>query len=408
MAKRKAICPACGRQLIVPAKCEDCFVRCGICHHKFRLPKLSSVTDDLVATWLNMPALDDEAEDEQEEAAAAVGQPSEGAAVGSHASSGSAAGPTEESPPAPARRQEDMPSRMKRGKEVTGGSDIEVIALDPKGVVFEFPASRLMKTAFRMALPRECVRCRTRSHLSPFPVVYQANMDLSGEWSLESEYTAGQHYFSEAELKKLGDEELLERLPQVPNVPFPATLPMPYWICDMCTSEGMISGKIDPERDGGKCRLFLRNLCVAEGFLISAGGRNTPAQKKLLEQILHLKDNPWECMPNAVQNRIRKWFRPQENEAFVAYVPDRKHTRIEDGQAGLLVSDRRLIFHTSLNHREVKADEPVNLQLAMDGEKGELKVSTSHWNVTHMTVDRDGVAKLRRALWKAKFNAEWQ
>ncbi len=52
MRARQILCPSCGMLLDVPPGKSDCFVRCGGCQHRFRLPKRIAVTEDAIADWI--------------------------------------------------------------------------------------------------------------------------------------------------------------------------------------------------------------------------------------------------------------------------------------------------------------------------------------------------------------------
>ncbi len=76
--------------------------------------------------------------------------------------------------------------------------------------------------------------------------------------------------------------------------------------------------------------------------------------------------------------------------------------------AGLLLSTRRLIYHTQFRHREAAQSEPVELHLAMAGDIGNLRPKTPSWRVEHLRVDREGLARLRRSLALGKYKAAWR
>ena len=120
------------------------------------------------------------------------------------------------------------------------------------------------------------------------------------------------------------------------------------------------------------------------------------------------KDNPWDMVPESVKHRLEQWFHPEDNERFLRYIPDRDHNRTEDGMAGLIVSNKRMIFHSQRRHMENKADEPLQLLLAMTRDAGELEINTPTWQIKRMKVDREGIRELRRALTMGKFRVSWK
>jgi len=355
-----------------------------MCHHRFRLPKGIAVTDEAIAEWLWQGR-------EREEDESRVRAPTTEVSGAAEKRAFQGAGSSGETQVLPVLTEQ-----------------IRLIRADSKGALFEFPVARLKDADFRCAMPRRCIRCGTRSHLAAHVIIYAPR--LVDSFSLESEHSAGELVISSERLGHLDGQSLLDALPEVPNVPEPAKLPMPYWICDMCTGKGMISGQIqiDPAGGGrGLCRLFIRNLRRAEEFLIRAGGRDTHDHSELRRRITASAENPWDNLPEVVQHRLGTWYNPAPGERFVAYVPDRDLARTEDGMSGLVVSNMRLIYHTRLRHRESKISESLKLQLSMSASRGRLRIKSPSWQIKSFTIDRDGVSRLRRALTAAKFNAVW-
>lgn len=374
MPSRKVTCPSCGARLGVPENIGDRLVRCGRCEHKFQPPRRLEVMTDAVVEWLS--------EDE-------------------------APGPDERPPEAarrPAASKEPSPSTAQ--VDLAKAADILMTRCDRAGALIEFPADLLNEVQFRAALPRRCLQCGTRTHLEAHVIIYSPA--LVDSVSLEAEHEAGKMVMSVDEVKNLTVEQLLERLPHVPNVPAPGNLPMPYWLCDMCSEAGAISGQIEVNAEGqGHCHLLIGNLWRAEEFLSAIGARRTHCYQELSRRIAETAEKPWDMLSLVVKNRIQQWFKPAGEEQFIAYVPDRDHTRTEDGMSGIIVSSTRLLFHHKMRHREVEGSQPVEMQLSMSKTKGVLGVRASNWDAT-LTVDGDGILNLRRALAKGKFRATWR
>jgi len=373
-------CPSCGAKLSVPNDNVKRHVRCGRCKHKFALASQpETVLENVVASWLS-----DEEEPE----------------------------PTGESPAA-----EDLAGResMLLGPEETGQAepsparkgDIRIVKIE-RGVLFEFPTERLLDPAFRAAFPRQCVSCEARSHLRAHVVIFAAQL-VQDSISMEAEHSAGALVLSNQEVQGLSNQEVLDRLHRVPNVPHPGDLPMPYWICDMCSGSGQVSGQIQVSRETGRgrCRLYIRNNHRALEFMVAAGGEGAEGYSQLKERVEQTVQHPWNNLPEVVQHRIQQWYKPERAEEFIAYVPDRDHVRTEDGVAGVLITNHRLMYHTPRRHREITIKESVELRSSTGHGRGSISITTSGWSIRQMTVDRDGLTRMRRALTLSKFQAVW-
>lgn len=285
---------------------------------------------------------------------------------------------------------------------------MRIVKVDRKGVLLEFPVDRLSAPAFRCAMPRRCLKCGTEKHLCPHVIIYSAHMVDS--ISLEAEHLAGALTLTNSQVSQLSPEELLSQLPDVPNVPPPANRPMPYWLCDMCSSAGIISGQVEINSATGEgfCRLEIRNYRRAAEFLTAVGAAGTDGYDELVKLISESTENPWELVPLAVQHRLQQWFRPESDEHFLAYVPDRDRARTEDGMGGVLISSHRLIHHTDMRHHEIAVGKPLRLVVSTHGKDRRLAIDAKAWHVSNMAVDHDGLRLLRRALTLGGYQVTWQ
>jgi hypothetical protein len=378
MADRKIQCPSCGAHLFLPEGMTRRVAKCGQCKQKFWLPRPEAVSEEQVAGWL----------DRQEQDEAVSGPP-----------------PEEYPHPVPADHP-DHAAHQTLSAFAALDRDMRLISCDSGGALLEFPAQRLTEKPFRCAMPRICVQCGGRSHLEVHVIIYSGV--LKDSVSLEAEHAAGTLVLRSDEVKDLSIQDVLERLPRVPNVPAPADLPMPYWLCDQCSSSKTISGQLQINRDTGEgwCRLLIRNLRRAEEFLDAVGARGSHPFHEIARHVAEMGDNPWDSLPLVVQHRLQQWFKAAAGERFLAYVPDRDHARTEDGMFGLAVSDRRLIHHMPLRHWESEVSRPLDLVLSAGKKKGQLVVTIAAWKCP-IQVDGDGIAKLRRALTIGKFRANW-
>ncbi len=373
MLARQILCPECGTLLDVPPGKADCFVRCGNCQHRFRLPRRIAVTDDAIASWLG------EGLSEVEKIHAAERQ---------------------------LKEHEKAASSDRTAVLPAISNAIRLVKSDASGALFEFPGSRLSETAFRCAMPRRCLRCGGRNNLQAHVIIYSAHL-VSASYE-ESEAISGELVVKDEAVSRLSNEDMLARLPNVPNVPKPADQPMPYWLCDMCSSRGLISGQIRTSSKGvGLCRLWIGNLRRAEEFLVAAGGDDAPGHAELRHRIAATVDNPWQVLSTAAQNRLQQWYRPQPGEHFIAYIPDCDRARSEEGLAGIVVTNRRVVYHTLSRHKEVTLGEKLELQEEVDRGRQLVQMKCPSWDVKHVAIGRDGLVKLKNALTQARFRAIW-
>ncbi|MCD4699079.1 MAG: hypothetical protein K8R91_00700, partial [Phycisphaerae bacterium] len=335
----------------------------------FRLPDEVAVPEDTIFGWLHRSE-----EDEDKRASTLV--PLSGAAA----------------------RKADEARRNK----------IRLVSLDRGGAIFEFPAEFLRQTKFRCTIPRVCIHCLGRAHLSAHLIIFAPQ--LRDSISLEAEHHAGKLTIPQERLGGLSGEELLQHLPEIPNAPAPANLPMPYWVCDLCSGTGAISGQIKVNQASGRghCRLFVRNLRVAASFFAAVTGTDNRDFARFVEFAKRAKADRWDAMPTVIRHRLEQWFKPAEEERFLAYVPDRNRARTEDGMAGVIISTNRLIYRRPPVHQEISLDKPVTFQIRTSRGKEIVTISADGFKSRPIMLDRKGEVTLREALSEGCFSVIWR
>ncbi len=377
MPDKRVKCPRCDKTLGLPADFTEGKIRCPACRGVFRVrrSKKKISLDETVAGWL----MDDSAKPASAERAAP------------------AAPQATEAPPA--RTAPAQPATCPR-----------LVAVDRSGALFEFPAAFLRSPQFRCSIPRACIHCTARTHLAAHVVIFTPQ--LRDSISLEAEHAAGRLSLPQDKIGSAQGVAVLQLLPEVPGVPPPGNLPMPYWVCDMCRGEGWISGQIQVNTATGQgfCRLRMRNLKIALGFFGNAGGEGCEDYERLKHFVEHTEQDPWDALPTVVRHRVEQWFRPnaKEGEQFLAYVPDRAFVRTEDGMNGLVISNRRLVYHHPPRHQECPRQTELTIQLRIAEGKEIVSIEAAGFKKRSVTLDRGGMMLFRRALSKGGFKAKWR
>jgi hypothetical protein len=226
---------------------------------------------------------------------------------------------------------------------------------------------------------------------------------------LENEHKAGLLTIPQDRIGHLAGAEMLAELPEVPNVPPPGNLPMPYWVCDLCSGAGAISGQIQVNSETGRgiCRLRIRNLKLARRFFENVGGKSTPDYARFSEFLDRIEDDRWATMPSVVRHRLEQWFRPRQGERFLGYVPDRARRRSEDGMSGLVISDQRLVYHRPPLHYDVPLGTDLALKVHLRNGREVVEIEAPQLKQRSITLDRGGLMTFRRSLSEGGFNAKW-
>ena len=294
------------------------------------------------------------------------------------------------------------------GPYKTGVDGVVLIEAGRKGARFKIDAYALKDVAVRSAMPRRCLRCGSKSHVRPHPIIFSHSLRDSA--TVETEFAGEQPPLTEQEATTLPIPEVLERMGEIARIPAPANLPFVYWICDMCTPNDMVLARneISSETHQGHVQLQIARLWRAEEFVHGLGGKESDAYGVITEAIEHHIESPWDQLPGVVQQRLRQWYTPRSKEKFVAFVPIHTRLRAESGMAGVIISTQRMIYHHSMRHRDCEKDESITLTFARQEGQLRLSVEGNGWSLKNLHIDQAGLESLRRALLSEKFNAVWK
>ncbi|NLF29580.1 MAG: hypothetical protein GX591_01690 [Planctomycetes bacterium] len=312
-----------------------------MCGHDFviKAPSL----DDTVLDWLNDEIPDD---------APAQAAPVRASATVAQGRSAAA--------PAPVSAGAPMP--VEAATVVEAG--LRLSHTDALGAFVLFPPSMLNDSAFRSSMPRCCLGCGSKSHLRVHVVRWQSIYNSADRSQRREDDKPVPATVGAENLIDLPDDKLLAALPVQPNVPNPYNLPFPYYICGRCSPVGAIMTHVRQDAQGNEvCEIGISSLKRAAQFLARNLGRDHEDFKRLYEEIQRGQGDSWSALPLAVRNRIDKWFRAAEGERFVCYLRDSDFAKAESGLGGLVITDRRVVFHKFACHREFPIAEPMEIQV---------------------------------------------
>ena len=340
-------CPACHVRLRVPDEFVNKRARCKRCGQSFviALPSL----EDSVVEWLH------------EGDAEAVGPGSAQTMPMWFPPQTQASSTAPTAPATPATPAGGPPRQHAARSAGSRGPAIRLSHVDALGAFFLFPPSLLAEPAFRTSMPRCCLCCGVTHSLAIHLVVWTSKLTDRQRAEVG---TSGIHGSIRAEdLLHLSEAELLARLPHVPSMPPPFDLPMPYFICNRCTMTGAVMTHVQPTSNGGQeCELGIASLKRAAEFLAHNVGRKHADYKTLLEKVNRLKNDPWQTLPLSLRHRIENWFKPAEGERFICYIRDNDYAKAEAGMGGLVLSDRRMVYHKFSSRKEMDLTGPLELR----------------------------------------------
>jgi hypothetical protein len=118
---------------------------------------------------------------------------------------------------------------------------------------------------------------------------------------------------------------------------------------------------------------------VAQDLVRAWCSEDCPAYGQIRQALRESRGDTWRGLPLAVRSRVRQWYQPLEGEQFLGYVPDGDFAKTEAGQAGMVLTNKRLICRKYASLVELPLSEELvvhvhtkdgQLQLNISGKSG--------------------------------------
>jgi hypothetical protein len=116
------------------------------------------------------------------------------------------------------------------------------------------------------------------------------------------------------------------------------------------------------------CELGISSLAAAERFARRACGPETQAVARIRKARSECLTDQWQALPLAVRNRINQWYQAQPDETFIGYVSDADFAKAEAGTAGIVVTDKRLVYRKSVARVELDRTGRISVEKGPAGD----------------------------------------
>jgi len=400
MSAIELTCPFCQATLRVPREHANKKGRCRVCKAIFSIAAVleqqgggPDVNEDSVVGWLGedpvarlRTGLRRQARAEQQAQSA----------LKPHPASPADAPAADQAPQPPTAKAEEAPRPAVRLGHV-----------DDMGAFFLFPPELLYDEHFRLGLPRRCMICGHDEDLLVHLVIWSSKLPERGHFGVHTSYAKS--VFDLKQMGAVGGPELLKMLPVVENLPEPYSLPMPYFVCRGCSAVGAIVTDVRYTGDGNVqvCELGICSLQRALEFAEAVCADDGDARRRIQEAIQQSKDNAWKALPVAVRSRIKHWYEPAEDERFLAYIADEDFSKSEAGMAGLVVTDRRLVYRKFAARAEIPLSQPITIVPRSHQDRPQLEISAPSCKPVVLSASEATICRLRRHLQEQGIQAEW-
>ena len=262
------------------------------------------------------------------------------------------------------------------------------------GVELTFNSRFLMHEGFRLSMPLACAFTgdtdRAKLVARPLAFLDQARGDLRNAYDVE----AGR----EAKLtQKITGKEMLTRMGIIDQMPEPFRYPFPYYVR---TDHSNQSLKCTTSRKGDGptlAHVMVPDGHVALRWLRHVNGVCGKEYELLTRDVAHLWQDEWTGLDEQVRHRLEAWAHFLDGEKFRYFINDADMPKKDEGLAGVVLTDRRLIYKKF--HRQGHVEFGTNAQLIIrpDGTMAGLRVKTQDGTFKCARFHFDDLQKLKNA-----------
>ncbi len=268
--------------------------------------------------------------------------------------------------------------------------------IDEIGAYFEFPAHLLEDPDLRCSFPHRCVHCLIPRDLSVHFMIWGDKLPRSDALRLTDVERRTDRKLDEL---MAGDPvEWFDKLAPVSVLPPPFCNPFPFYVCEQCSAIGEVICHVLSHKGLEHCQIAIANLTIALDFYRNNGGRKEPAYQRLMVAGRQQKDNQWHRLPFAVRAKISQWFTQYKGENFLGYFADEDFSRSETGTAGLILTDRRMVFKKYASRRDFKLDTTGKVFIEANKAAANIEISQKGERDAMLTIKPLAASSLVRSL----------
>ena len=328
-----AVCPSCSQKYRVQKANVGMRARCKRCGQPFRLLEEPPIDDETIFGWVT--------EDDPASKSVLGGTGLFGKTF--HESTQVPAGNRWVHPPPP-----DHPR-------------VSLDELNDDGAYFSFAPADLRDRDLRCSFPHRCAQCLGRDDLEMHYVLWAEKVPARDAAMITETETR-----THRSLNKLVEQHGLnwfKALQPIDTLPPPFNEPFPFCVCPQCSVIGAVRGRVLMAGVSEICQIIIAHPSLALEFYRNNGGRDTPGYKKLLVASRQRRDNQWKSLAVGIRIKLGQWYRPRSDEKFLGYFTDRDFDQTERGTAGVVLTDKRLIYKKYAALREYVLDKDGTLEI---------------------------------------------
>lgn len=262
-----------------------------------------------------------------------------------------------------------------------------VLKCGSAGVVFAFDAKWLEHEGFRTSMPTRCAYSGAldRTKLIARPMIFA---DRARGVKTKAVELSADH-----DVRSLGDaspRKLMQMMGTIEGMPNPFLYAMPYYIDTRYANKTIHCMTRDRPSGGITAEVVIPDAVCALEWLSRVNGVCGPEYEMLERDTSLLHGDKFQELSEVCRGRIQSWCKLRPHEEFQVYLNDADFGRLDEGLAGVIVTDQRVVF-CKYHHRG---------QIALDNEGARVvaKPGGRFYSLTlHVGEHRSKMCKLLKA-----------
>lgn len=413
-------CPACQTPLNVPPSSGGRRARCPACGDRFIIPTRTDLMEDTVSGWIEQDVDDviESRDREADESHASQVMPALKPVIEAEPEKEQAPGETivgvpfdqQVIPPEPTPRPKVKPRPPTTPEPDESSEYPRNLRTDPKsphlvvlkcgsaGVRFAFDAKWLAHEGFRASMPIRCVYSGSaeRAKLFARPFVFA---DRSRGTKSNPADIGAPH-----DIRSLGDadpRQLMQMMGTIEGMPNPFLYCMPYYISTRYANKLVHCMTRDRTSGGITAEIVIPDAVCALEWLARVNGVCGPEYELLERDTSLLHGDKFQELSDVCRGRIQSWCKLRPHEVFQAYFNDADFGRLDEGLAGVIVTDLRVVYCKYHHRGQVRLDNDEALIVAKpEGRHVNISLQLGSDRARMCKLRKDDIAQLETAIGK--------
>ena len=277
----------------------------------------------------------------------------------------------------------------------SGSPHLIVLNCQQDGVTLAFDSSHLFHEGFRASMPMVCAFNGeiNRPKLYARPLAFIDRSAAKVRTPQEIEDPRSNHISAQQT-----PADLISLMGELTSLPKPFNLPMPYYCAHDQSTQSVICTTFSREDGGITCQIVIKHGPTALRWLANVNGV-CGIEYALLERDVALMDNnEWAALSDICRQRLSVWSTFESGERFIHYLSDADFGKKQEGLAGLVLTDSRLIYCKYHHRGSVEIASQATITCKDEGDFTTLHIENEQGRTKLVTLYKQDLPSLIEAL----------